>query len=110
MFFINSRNKNINDIFFNDSVDVDYIREILTFCKTFSTVKVILEAYLEPIRTSTIKLFCNFQSFQRGSTADVPLGSKYASAYTYIQVSPIEIMHNEFFRCKISFSYKRRMK
>ena len=36
MFLINSRNK-INDKFFNDSdkVDLDYIRQIMTFCKPF---------------------------------------------------------------------------
>ena len=41
------------------------------------------EAYLEPSRTSTIKLFCNFHK-DAPSYADVLLGSKYASAYTYI--------------------------
>ena len=44
------------------------------------------------------------------STADVLLGSKYASAYTYIPYidqSYRNYMHNECFRCKIDISYKR---
>ena len=56
MFFINSRNKMINDKLF-DKVNFDYIRQVLTFCYEFSTIKLIPEAYLE---TSGIKFFYNF--------------------------------------------------
>ena len=49
------------------------------------------EAYLEPSRTSTIKLFCDFHK-DAPSYVHVLLDSKYASAYIYIQVSPTEII------------------
>ena len=48
-------------------------------------VKPMPEAYLELSRTTTIKLSCYIR-----------VGSKCASTYIYIQVSPIEI------KCKLS--------
>ena len=44
----------------------------------------IVEAYLEPSRISTLQLFCKNNGwhqvfFQKSSSADVQLGSKYAS-------------------------------
>ena len=43
-------------IFDFEKVDFDYI-DIL---QTFSAAKIILEAYLEPSKTSPIKIFCGF--------------------------------------------------
>ena len=82
MFFISLRYKKINDKFFNDSdkVDVDILLII-------STVKVIPEAYLQPIRTSKIMRF--FVIFSKKYHRRC---SKYTSAYTYKQVRPIEII------------------
>ena len=93
MFVINSRNKNIINKF---------LKLTLT---AFSTVRLIPEAYLEPRRTSTINLF--FVIF----TVDVRLCAKYALAYIYTQVSPIETIYILYiFAVKYLFSYKRRMK
>ena len=48
---------------------------------------------------------------QRSSTTDVQVGSKYASAYIYIQVSPIEIICIlNIFALKYTFFDKRKTK
>ena len=79
--------KKINGKFFNDygKVDVDYIRKILTFCKSYS------RGVFRSHSNIYSKAFLWFFS-QRISTANVLMGSKYASAYTYIQVSSMEII------------------
>ena len=60
------------------------------------------EAYLEPSRTSTITLSCDF--CKEASPKDVRLGSKYASVYIYMRVSPIEIICIlNVFACEIQF-------
>ena len=65
------------------------------------------EVYLEPSRTSTITLSCDF--CKEAPPKDVRLGSKYASVYIYMQVSPIEIICIlNVFAVKYSFSDKRR--
>ena len=47
---------------------------------------------------------------QRSSIKDVPSGSKYPSAYIYIQVSPIEIIYIlNIFAVKYIFPDKRRV-
>ena len=45
---------------------------------------------------------------QRSSTIDVRLGSKYASANIYIQVSLRNYMHIEYFCCKIHFFWQKK--
>ena len=77
--------------------------------QTFSTLKPILEAYLEPSRTLTIKLSCDF--LERSSSIDVRMSSKCSSAYIYLQLSPIEIICIlNIFAVKYIFSDKRRTK
>ena len=77
--------------------------------QTFSTLKPILEAYLEPSRTLTIKLSCDF--LERSSSIDVRMSSKCSSSYIYLQLSPIEIICTlNIFAVKYIFSDKRRTK
>ena len=48
---------------------------------------------------------------QRSATTDVQLGPKYASAFIYLQLSPIEFIDVlNIFAVKYTFSVKRRMK
>ena len=66
------------------------------------------EVYLDPNRTSAIKLSCDFC---KEAPPDVRLSSKYASTYIYIQFSLIEIICAlNIFAVKYTFSNKRRMK
>ena len=54
---------------------------------------------------------CIYLFIKRSSTVDFRLGSKYASAYIYIQVLPREIICIlNIFAVKYTFSDKRRMK
>ena len=88
MLFINSKNKKINDKFLKLTLTIlnKYWHSV-----TFFAVKFTPETYLEPSQTSTINLFLWFS--RSSSTIDVRLGSKYASPYIYLQVSPIEIIY-----------------
>ena len=85
------------------------IRETRRQLKTFSTVKPIPEVFL--FRTQSNIYDKGFLWFsQKIFTTDVRLVSKYATAYIYMQVSPIEIMCTlDIFALKYIFSYKRRM-
>ena len=78
----------------------------LFYCNTYT------RGVFRTIRTSTIMLF--FGCFKRSFTINVRLGSKYASAYIYIQVSPTESICIfcilNIFAVKYIFSYKRRVK
>ena len=75
----------------------------LFYCKTYAR---------GVIRTQSIiynKAFLWY--LKRICSIDVRLGSKYATAYIYIQVSPIEIICIlNIFAVKYTFSDKRRMK
>ena len=64
-------------IFDFDKVDFDY-KTSIEILQTFSTIKLIPEAYLEPSPAYTIKLFSDFS--KKSSTVGNLLGSIYASA------------------------------
>ena len=56
----------------------------LFYCKTYA------RGVFRTQSNIILKLSCNF--CKKSSTIDVRMGSKYTSAYVYIQVSPIEII------------------
>ena len=75
----------------------------LSYCKTY------VRGLFRTQSNIYNKAFLRF--LQRSSTIDARLGSKYASAYIYIQLSPIEIICIlNIFSVKNTFSDKRRMK
>ena len=111
MFFINSRDKKIHYKFFTGqsslSISYEYWHSInLAYNRTYTR--------------GLSRTHCNiyntaFLWFSQGCPiVDVLLGSKYASAYIYIRVSPIEIILHiilsilDIFAVKYLFSYKGR--
>ena len=59
--------------------------------QNFSTAKFVPEAYLEPIRISTVKVFCNF--LKEASPRMFYWVLNTHPVYAYIQVSLIEIIY-----------------
>ena len=92
MFFINSGNNETIRNFVN-----------LFYCKTYARGE--FRAQWN-IKNKAFLLF-----LQRSSTKNAQLGSKYSSAYIYIQFSPIDIIGIlNIFVVIYTFSNKRRMK
>ena len=93
MFFMNSRDQ--WQIFVFDKVE--FVKQLSFQSKTYRAV----------FRTQSNiykKAFLWF--LQRCPTVDVSLGSKYATAYIYIQVSPIEIILQMILRILNIFAVK----
>ena len=101
IFFIDSRNKKINETFLTLTKLTSTILDKYWHSVNLCYCKLIPVVYLEHCPTSIIKFFCDF--LKKNSTVDVLLGFKYTSAYLHWHAgqSHRNYRHIEYFRCKI---------